>query len=223
MTIRPVGNGDGPRLMPANEGDRLVQMRRVLADAPVRPPQVLAPGRAKRRPGGVAFGDTLLGCAVAAHLAGREVAQPHAQVERSVPRDGAAKADFEVVRMRPEYEQIDRHWLSAYRSQRKPNTSSAGSSWSRQWRSRMRLARYAPSHSGSRRRTQTDGAENCGAGRLTAGRRRFCRTAHPTHRPGECRRCPDRSWRARTSVARCAERSPCRAAAAADGRCRRPR
>ncbi len=138
--------------MPADEGDGLVQMCRVLADAPIRPPQVLAPGRAKRRPGSLTFGDTLLGCAVAAHLAGRQVAQPHAQVERRVPRDGAAQADFEVVRMRPEYEQIDGHWLSAYRSQRKPKTSSAGSRLvqavaeqdaARQVRPRHALARVA--------------------------------------------------------------------------------
>ena len=85
------------------------QVCRVLADSSIRPPQVLAPRRAERRARRFAFGQPLLDAAVAAHLAGRQIAQPDDMPERDVPRNGAAETDFEVVGMRTEDEQIDGH------------------------------------------------------------------------------------------------------------------
>ncbi len=72
-------------------------------------PQVLAPRRAERRARRFALGQPLLDGAVAAHLAGGQVAEPDHVPERDMPRDGAAETDFEVVGMRAEDEQIDGH------------------------------------------------------------------------------------------------------------------
>ena len=95
--------------MPPDERDRVRQVRRILANPAVRPPQVLAPRRAERGPRRFAFGQPLLDAAVGAHLASREVAQPDNVPERGMPRNGAAETDFEIIRMWTEHEQIDGH------------------------------------------------------------------------------------------------------------------
>ena len=47
--------------------------------------------------------------AVAPHLAGGQIAQADAEPERGMARDAAAHADFEVVGMRAENKEINRH------------------------------------------------------------------------------------------------------------------
>ena len=83
----------------------------------------------QERPRGFGFCQRQLGCPVASHVACGQIAQADLQAERGVTRDDAAEADFDVIGMRSEYEQIDGH--AGYRSQRKPNASSAGETSSR--------------------------------------------------------------------------------------------
>ena len=53
----------------------------------------------------------LVGRAVARHLARGQIAQADGVPRRRVPRDRAAEADLDVVGMRSEHQQIDRHGL----------------------------------------------------------------------------------------------------------------
>ena len=59
--------------------------------------------------GRVGLRQPLVDRAVAAHLARRQIAQADAEAERGVTRDDAAQADFDVVGMRPEDQQINGH------------------------------------------------------------------------------------------------------------------
>ena len=95
--------------MPADERDGIVQMRRILADPAIGPAEVLAPGRPEHLARGLGLLQPLLDRAVAAHLAGGEIAEADAEPERGMARDDAARADFEVVGMRAEDEEINRH------------------------------------------------------------------------------------------------------------------
>src|SRR5206468_10639865 len=52
--------------------------------------------------------ETLVGGPFAPRVAGGEIAEPDAQPERDVTRDGAAHADLDVVRVRSKDEEVDR-------------------------------------------------------------------------------------------------------------------
>ena len=97
--------------MAADERHGLLQVVRILADPPIGPAKVFAPRRAQHDTGVLGLEQSLLGRAVAAELARRQVAQPHAQTERRVPGDGAAESDLEVVGVRTEYEQVEWHLM----------------------------------------------------------------------------------------------------------------
>src|SRR4051812_15017010 len=123
--------------MTADERDGLIQVFRVLADLAIGPPEVLAPRGAQDGAGGLRLREPLVHGAVAAHLAGGEVAQSHAQAPRSVVCDRAAQPDLQIVGMRPERQQVDSH-------QRVNSNARSDESVSPRWcRSMMRLARYA--------------------------------------------------------------------------------
>ena len=93
--------------MSANERDRLFEMTRILADAPVGPAKVFAPRGAEHRTGRFGFGEPLLDGAVAPHLSARQIAEADAHAERRMFRDGAAEPDLQVVGMRTKDEKID--------------------------------------------------------------------------------------------------------------------
>ncbi len=107
MAIGPVGHRHDSRTMTANEGDGLLEVRGILADAAIRYPKIFAPGRAQHLPSRFRFRQPLLGCAVAAHLAARQVAQADLQAKRRMARHGPAEPDLEVVGVRAENKQID--------------------------------------------------------------------------------------------------------------------
>ncbi len=75
MAIGPVRHRDRARAMLPDERDRVVHLSRVPADLAIGPAQVLAPGRAEHGTRGVRFSEALFRCAVAAHLAERQIAQ----------------------------------------------------------------------------------------------------------------------------------------------------
>ena len=87
MAIDPVRRGDHARAMPADERDGVVEMRGILADPAIGPAQILAPRRAEHLPRRLRLLQPLLDRAVAAHLAGRQIAQADAEAERGVARD----------------------------------------------------------------------------------------------------------------------------------------
>ena len=115
-------------------------MIRRRADRAVGQSQVHAPRRAEHRARRLGLGEPFLDGPVAAHLAGRQIAEPDAMTERGVLGDDAADADLDVVGMRPDGQQINR----GDRHRVQPNTSSALSSSPRAARARMRAARNAP-------------------------------------------------------------------------------
>ena len=97
--------------MAPDERDRLLEVRRILADPPIGPAQVLAPrgaehGRAASASASRSSTVPLLPIspAVRSH-------RPTRMPSAAVARDGAAEADLDVVGMRTEDEQIDRHAL----------------------------------------------------------------------------------------------------------------
>ena len=89
--------------------DGLVEMRGILADPAIRPAEVLAPRGAEHDARGLRLAHPLLGRAVAAHLAGREIAQADGSPFGGVPGDGAAQADLEVVGVRTEHQKVEAH------------------------------------------------------------------------------------------------------------------
>ena len=124
--------------MTPDEGDGLIEMRGVFSDFAIGPAQVFAPGGAEHATRGLGLRQPLVHRAVAAHLAGGEIAQPDAQPARRMVGDGPAEADFQIVGMRSEHEEIDGH-------QRVNSNAWSDASASSRWcRSRIRLARYAP-------------------------------------------------------------------------------
>src|SRR5262245_21269111 len=99
MTIRPVRQRDGARLMAADESSGLRYVIRIFADPPVGPPEVLPPRGAENDACLLGFEQPLLRRPVAAHLSGSQVAEPDAHPQLDVFRDRAAEANFEVVWM----------------------------------------------------------------------------------------------------------------------------
>ena len=59
--------------------------------------------------GGGAFLEPALGRPVAAELTRRQIAEAYRAPSRSVPRNRAAKTDFQIVGMGPEHQEVDRH------------------------------------------------------------------------------------------------------------------
>ena len=109
MAVGPVRQRDRLRPMPANERDRLFELRRILADAPIGPPQVLAEPRAEHSASRFRFLEPDVRRAVAAHLAGGQIAQPDRQTERHVMRNRSAEADLEIVGMRTDRQEVNAH------------------------------------------------------------------------------------------------------------------
>src|SRR3989304_3954939 len=81
--------------------------RSVFTDAAIGPPEVRAPGATEHLRCPMRFLQPFLDGAVAPHFARRQVAQTHAKAEQRVPGNRAAEADFDVVGMRPEDQQVD--------------------------------------------------------------------------------------------------------------------
>src|SRR5580692_5374549 len=109
MTVGPVRHRHHARLMTSNERHGLFQLPRILADPAIVPSQVVAPGRAQYLARRLTLRQPLVDGSVAAHLARSQVAEPHGQPERRMPGNRAAETDLDIVRMRPEHKQIDRH------------------------------------------------------------------------------------------------------------------
>src|SRR5262245_52451800 len=107
MAIGPVRGGHDLRTLATDEGDYLLDMRRIRADAAVGYAKVLTPDRAQHLPRGLRLGQPFVGRSVAAHLAARQVAQPDLEAERRVARDGTTNPDFNVVGMWAKGENID--------------------------------------------------------------------------------------------------------------------
>ena len=96
--------------MPADEIDGADRIESGdLGDAAVRPAEVLAPRGAEHARAASASARAFLGRAVAAELAGGEIAEADTPAFRGVPRDRAAEADFNVVRVRTKHNQVDSH------------------------------------------------------------------------------------------------------------------
>jgi hypothetical protein len=109
MPILAEGNRDRPWLVAANQLDGRSHEFRTLVDAAVGPAEVLAPGRAKQARGGFALAQALVRRAVRSELADREIAEPDRASLGRVPRDRAAEADLQVVRVRTEDQQVEGH------------------------------------------------------------------------------------------------------------------
>jgi len=88
---------------------RLVEVRRILSDPPIGPAEIFAPRRAEDFPRRFRFLQPFLDGAVAAHLAGCQIAEADGEPERGMTRHDAAHTDFEVVGVRAEDEEINRH------------------------------------------------------------------------------------------------------------------
>ena len=113
MAIVPVRDRDRARPMPPDDVDRRPDHRRCRRRCRRQASRgSRARARRARARGGGRFRLPLFGRAVARQLASGQIAQPDAVARRRVTRDGAAKADFDVVGMRAEHQQIDRHGTS---------------------------------------------------------------------------------------------------------------
>jgi hypothetical protein len=93
--------------MTADECDGLLQVGRILSDSTIGPVEVVAPDGVQHEARRFGLGNPLLDGAVAAQLAGRQIAQSDALSGCRVARDRARKADLDVVGVRSEGEQID--------------------------------------------------------------------------------------------------------------------
>src|SRR5262249_18369680 len=80
-----------------------------LTDLSIGPSQILAPDGSKFRARRTALRQPLFDRAVAAHLAGRQVAEAHGIAERDVACDGPTQTYLEVVGVRTEHKEIDGH------------------------------------------------------------------------------------------------------------------
>jgi hypothetical protein len=95
--------------MTSDEGDRLFEMGWVFSNAPVGPTQVLAPGGTESHSRRFGFGESIVHGPVAAHFTRREVAEANGQANSNMPRNRAAKTDFEIVGVGPEDKEINGH------------------------------------------------------------------------------------------------------------------
>jgi hypothetical protein len=113
MAIVPIRDRNGARSHASNQPRRLPDLI-LPADSPIGPRQILAPGRTQDDSGGFRFGQPLVWRPVTAHLAACEIAQPDLMTERGVLGDRATDANFDVVRMRSEHQQVGAHLNSAH-------------------------------------------------------------------------------------------------------------
>src|SRR6266850_2690740 len=109
VTILPERDRDRPGAMLTDEVDRRSDERRRFGDGAVGPFQILAKACAEHVPRGRRFCPALLDGAVARKLAFREIAQTDLMSCGGVTRDRAAQANLDIVGVRTEDEQIDRH------------------------------------------------------------------------------------------------------------------
>jgi hypothetical protein len=109
MAIGPIRHGHRPWLMTAKKGDGLLQVPGMLTDLAIGPSEIFAPRCPEHHPRGLGFRKPLFDGAVAAHLAGGQIAQPDAKATRRMVRNRPAQPDFQVIGMRSKYEEIDSH------------------------------------------------------------------------------------------------------------------
>src|SRR5687767_14894755 len=108
MPIGPVRYRDRLRTAAPDEPRNGAGMLVARTKRPIRKTQVDAPYGVQHLPRGLGFREPLVHGAVAAHLAGCQVAQPDAMAERSVPGHRAAHPDLDVVGVRTDGEEINR-------------------------------------------------------------------------------------------------------------------
>ena len=95
--------------MTSNQVDGRPNDRRRFGDSAVGPSKIFAPRRSQHPRRRRRFCGAGVRRAVARQLSPREIAKADAVSRSRVTCDGAAQADFNVIRVRPEYQQINRH------------------------------------------------------------------------------------------------------------------
>jgi hypothetical protein len=93
--------------MRSDERNGFVELRRVLADAAIRPPEIGSPPSAEDFTRGFGLLKPLVDRSVAPSLPRGQIAQAHDQAERDVTRDRPTHPNLEVIRMRTERNQIN--------------------------------------------------------------------------------------------------------------------
>ena len=177
MAIGPVRHRDGARTVAADERDRLIEMRRILADPAIGPAQVLAPRRAEHAARGLGFGEPLLDacrCCPSrrpSDRTGRRAGRAR-RAARSC-RPGRSRDRRDAVRRRADRPAspdmpvpVEAEGLVGRLGLVEVHGAAECG-----WRGRRR------SRCGSNRRTRTGDAGNCDADRCRAARRRCARTA----------------------------------------------
>ena len=106
MPIVPVRQRDRARPALPDEPDDVGDLRVGADDAAVGPSQVEAPGGAEHLAGIFGFALALVGRAVRAQLAARQVAEPDAIAARRMDGHGPGQADLDVVGMGAEDEEV---------------------------------------------------------------------------------------------------------------------
>ncbi len=86
----------------------------VTADGAIGPPQILSPGRTEDNACGFRFGEPFVGCSIRCHLAAREIAQTDLMTKRRMLGNYPTNANLDVVRMRPEHQQVGLHFSSGH-------------------------------------------------------------------------------------------------------------
>ena len=109
MPILPVRHRDGAGTLPADDVDGRSHHVRRIGNRAVGPLQVFAPHRTEQVCGRIGLEPALLDGPIARQFAPRQIAQPHTMTGGCMPCDGAAKPDLDVVGMRPEHQQVNRH------------------------------------------------------------------------------------------------------------------
>src|SRR5262249_41620060 len=109
MSVVPVRNGDRARLTAPDQIDGRSDHVRRFGDAAVGPAEVLTPRGAEYACRFERFSAPLLARAVARQFAFGQIAEADGVSSGRVARDRAAEADLDVVGMRTENEQVQRH------------------------------------------------------------------------------------------------------------------
>ncbi len=107
MAILPVRNGNRARTHAADQLDDAAYVIGGIPDRPVGQCKILAPGGAENLAGRLCFLYALVWRAVARHFAPRQIAQPDRVSERGVLGERAAQADFQIIGMGTERQQIE--------------------------------------------------------------------------------------------------------------------
>ena len=107
MTVAPVRDGDRFRLAATNQSGDRARVIVARTERAIGQSKVDAPLGSEHLARGLRLREPLLHCAVAPHLAGREIAQTDTEAHARVLRDGPAGADLEIVGMRTENEQVN--------------------------------------------------------------------------------------------------------------------